>query len=208
MKRPLLLLIIASLPLIAMGAQKHFSNAEEAKQIFDKVYQMVFGPEGAKLHYDVNIIGIYKTSGTIIYKGKKQRFSDERVDAWNDGVNAYMCYRKKRTVEIHRADSDKKDKYSGKFKFAPEDFTYSMERADSEIILKLKQKKGTKSSIKEVRATVDAATLAPKHLKIKVAFIWTNIYISDFKSGGITDATFVFPRSKYVNADYKFVDKR
>lgn len=193
---------------MALGAKKHFSNAEEAKQIFDKVYQMVFGPEGAKLHYDVNIIGIYKTSGTIIYKGKKQRFADERVDAWNDGVTAYMCYRKKRTVEIHKADSDKKDKYSGKFKFAPEDFTYSMERSDGEIVIKLKQKKEAKSSIKEVRATLDAATLTPKHLKIKVAFIWTNISISDFKAGGVTDATFVFPRSKYVDANYKFVDKR
>ena len=56
MKRRLLLLIIAFLPLIAFGAKKQFTNAEEAKQIFDKVYQMVFGPQGARLHYDVNII--------------------------------------------------------------------------------------------------------------------------------------------------------
>ncbi|MBP5338317.1 MAG: hypothetical protein J6Z14_03295 [Prevotella sp.] len=208
MKRRLLLLIIAFLPLIAFGAKKQFTNAEEAKQIFDKVYQMVFGPQGARLHYDVNIIGIYKTSGTITYKGKKQQFSDERVDTWNDGITAYMAYRKKKTVEIHRADSDKKDKYSGKFKFHPEDFTYSMERADSEITLKLKQNKDAKGTIKEVRATLDAATLTPKHLKVKVAFFWTNVYISNFRSGGITDNTFVFPRSKYVNAGFKFVDKR
>jgi hypothetical protein len=40
-----------------------------------------------------------------------------------------------------------------------------------------------------------------------VAFFWTTIRISNFKSGGITDDVFVFPREKYKN-DYKFVDKR
>ena len=119
-----------------MSAQQ---NNTEARKTFDKVYNMVFGPQGSTLRYDVNIIGIYKTHGTIWYKEKKQCFTDERVNCWNDGVTAYMVYKKKKTIEIHHANSDKKDKYSGKFKFSLEDFDYSMENKGSEIILILKQ---------------------------------------------------------------------
>ena len=180
----------------------------EARQLFDKVYNKVFGPAGCTLRYDVNIIGLYKTHGVIWYKGKKQRFSDERVDTWNDGVTAYMVYRKKKVVEIHDANSDKKDKYSGKFKFALDDFDYSKEMEDGDLVLVLKQRKDAKGTIKEVRAYVNPRTLTPKYVKIKVAFIWTKIEISNFKAGSINDNIFVFPRDQYPKSEYKYVDKR
>ena len=44
-------------------------NARQAREMFDKVYQKTFGPQGSKLSYSVNIIGLYKTSGTIWLKG-------------------------------------------------------------------------------------------------------------------------------------------
>ena len=151
--------------------------------------------------------GLYKTHGTIWYKGKKQRFSDERVNTWNDGVTAYMVFRKKHTVEIHHANSDKKDKYSGKFKFDLEDFDYSMKTEDGDILLILKQHRKAKGTIKEVRALIDAQTLAPKYVKIKVALFWAKIRINNFKSGGISDDMFVFPADRYKEG-YKWIDKR
>ena len=193
--------------MLPVGAAKKLANSAEARQVFDKVYNMVFGQQGCTLHYDVNIISLYKTSGTISYKGKKQRFSDERVDTWNDGVTAYMVYRKKKTIEIHDANSDKKDKYSGKFKFDVNDFDYSMKREGGHLLLTLKQRKKAKGTIKEARVTLDPVTLYPSHLKLKVAFIWANISISNFRPGGIDDNMFVFPRSRY-GRDYKYVDKR
>ena len=60
--------------------------------------------------------------------------------------------------------------------------------------------------MKEIRALLDKKTRDPLQLRIKVAFIWANVNISNFKSGGITDATFSFPRSEYK--DYEMVDKR
>ena len=60
--------------------------------------------------------------------------------------------------------------------------------------------------MKEIRALLDKKTRDPLQLRIKVAFIWANVDISNFKSGGITDATFTFPRSEYK--DYEMVDKR
>lgn len=193
--------------LAVANAQEETPNARQARRIFNTAYERVFGPQGASLHYKVNIIGIYKTEGTISFKEKKQRFTDERVDTWNDGVTAYMAYRKKRTVEIHQANSDKKDKYSGRFKFSLDDFDYSVAKDPEGLMLTLKQKKKAKGTIKEVKALVEQGSYTPKRLRIKVAFIWTTVQISDFKSGGISDNLFVFPHEKFKEG-WKFVDKR
>lgn len=179
----------------------------DARQEFEKIYNMVFGPQGSMLRYDVNIIGIYKTHGTIWYKGHKQCFSDERVNTWNDGVTAYMVYKKKKTIEIHHANSDKKDKYSGKFKFSLDDFTYAMHEEGENIIFNLKQQKHAKGTVKEVVATVDKKSLTPKSLKLKVAFFWVKIKISNFRSGGVSDLQFVFPTDRYKEG-YKVIDHR
>ncbi len=201
------ILLLCMLGLMTAGAAKKTTNSAEARRVFDKVYNMVFGPQGCTLHYDVNILSLYKTKGTIWYKEKKQRFSDERVDTWNDGTTAYMVYRKKKTIEIHDANSDKKDKYSGKFKFELDDFDYSIQREKENLLLTLKQRRGAKGTIKEAKVTLNPKTLYPSHIKIKVAFIWCNIKISDFHSGGIQDNFFVFPRNHY-SSGYKYVDKR
>ena len=205
MKRIFILLVVA-LNMVFSYAQTG-SQQNEARKTFDKVYNMVFGPQGSTLRYDVNIIGLYKTHGTIWHKGKKQRFSDERVNTWNDGTTAYMVFRKKKTVEIHEANSDKKDKYSGKFKFSLEDFDYSMKKEGADLLFILKQHKKAKGTIKEVRALVDAKTMTPKFVKLKVALFWAKIKISNFKSGGISDDMFVFPAKNYKEG-YKWIDKR
>lgn len=202
-----LLIFLAFLLTVVAGAQDESPNARQARRIFYKAYNQVFGPQGSKLTYDVNIVRLYKTRGTICFKGNKRRFTDERVDTWNDGEIAYMVYRKKKTVEIHHANSDKKDKWSGKFKFSLDDFSYHIADDSHGLLLTLKQNKHAKGSVKEVRALIDRNTFAPISLKIKVAFFWTTIKISNFSSGNITDEMFEFPRSRYENG-YKFIDKR
>jgi len=181
-------------------------NERQAKRIFDQAYQQVFGEEGATLHYDVNIIGLYKTSGTIWFKGKKSKFVDAKTNSWNDGTTIYTVRKKKPgVVEIHNAQNNKSDKFSGKFKFAAGNYTYHIESADEGLLLTLKAKKGAKG-IKELHLLVKRGTYEPVRLRAKVAFIWANVKISDFKSGGITDETLRFPSEKYQNC--KYVDKR
>ena len=180
-------------------------NARQARRIFNQAYQQVFGEQGATLRYDVNIIGIYKTYGTIWYKGKKSKFVDAKMNSWNDGVTVYTIKKKKKEVEIHSAKNNKSDKYSSKFKFEPENFDYSIANHEQGLMLTLKAKKGAKG-IKEIHALVKRQSYEPISLRIKIAFIWTTINISNFKSGGITDEMLRFPAEKYK--DYKFVDKR
>ena len=205
MRRKIVLLVILALQTVVLCAQQT-ANEKQARRIFNQAYNQVFGEQGATLHYDVNIIGIYKTSGTIWYKGKKQKFVDERVNTWNDGQTAYMAFRKKKEVHIHHANSDKKDKYSGKFKFNLDDFDYSIAEDDGLFLITLKQKKKAKGTIKVVKAWVTKKGYEPVRLRIKVSIIWTTVTISDFKVGGIEDNLFVFPRNQYK--DWKFIDKR
>ena len=205
MRRKIVLLVILALQTVVLCAQQT-ANEKQARRIFNQAYNQVFGEQGATLHYDVNIIGIYKTSGTIWYKGKKQKFVDERVNTWNDGQTAYMAFRKKKEVHIHHANSDKKDKYSGNFKFNLDDFDYSIAEDDGMFLITLKQKKKAKGTIKVVKAWVTKKGYEPVRLRIKVSIIWTTVTISNFKAGGIDDNLFVFPRNQYK--DWKFIDKR
>lgn len=181
-------------------------NARQARRMFDQAYEMVFGAEGSQLHYAVNIIGIYKTEGTIWNKGKKSKFMDEKYIAWNDDVTYYRLERKKKTVTIYDAHSDKRDKYATKFKFLPDNYNYSIKNdPEKGYYITLKAKKGVKG-IKEARVLLDHHTHHPINVRIKLGIFHTTIKISNFKVGGISDHLFTFPHSQYK--DYKFVDKR
>lgn len=198
------LLLFSAICLSPMHAQDT-PNARQARRIFISAYQQVFGEQGATLRYDVNITGIYKTHGTIWYKGKKSKFEDAKMNSWNDGQTVYTIKKKKKEVEIHNAKNNKSDKYSQKFKFEPENYTYSIAQADGGLDITLKLIKGRKG-MKEIHALVERNTYRPISVRIKIAFIWTTIKISNFQSGGITDEMLRFPKEHYK--DYKYVDKR
>ena len=208
MRKKIILLLTLMLSVLCSVQAEDTPNARQARRIFNQAYQQVFGEQGATLHYDVNIIGLYRTNGTIWYKGKKSKFVDAKMNSWNDGTTVYTIKKKKnkkKEVEIHNAKNNKSDKYSRKFKFEPENFDYSIAEESEGLMLTLKAKDGVKG-IKEIRALVERKTYHPIRLRIKISFIWTTIKISNFRSGGITDDMITFPKEQYK--DYKFVDKR
>ena len=205
MRNRIILVVMLLISVLNSVVADETPNERQAKRVFNQAYQQVFGEQGATLRYDVNITGIYKTYGQIWYKGKKSKFVDAKMNSWNDGTTVYTIKKKKNEVEIHSAKNNKSDKYSGKFKFVPENFDYSIANHDDGLMLTLKAKKG-KKGLKEIHALVKRQTYEPISVRIKIAFIWTTIKISQFKSGGITDEMLRFPKEKY--ADYKYVDKR
>lgn len=179
------------------------ANAQQARHMFMQTWQRVFNNQGASLHYKVNIANLYKTEGTIWYKGKKSKYFSKNSNCWNDGVTSYVTREKRRVVEIH--DAKEKSKYEEKFSFEPDNYTYGIARQQDGFLITLKAKKGV-SGVKEAKVLLDLATHNPKKIRIKVAFLWATINISNFYSGDIDDDVFVFPRGKY--AGYKFVDER
>lgn len=204
MIRQITILFLTFLSLCNVNAQET-PNAQQARHMFMTAYNRVFGEHGASLHYKVNIANLYKTEGTIWYKGKKSKFLSKNSNGWNDGVTSYVTKEKRKIVEINYAKSKKKDKYEEKFKFEPDNYTYSIANDPEGYIITVKAKKGV-DGVKEARVTLDRQTRDPKLVRIKVAFLWAKIYITNFKSGNLSDDIFVFPRSKY--SGYKFVDKR
>jgi hypothetical protein len=204
MIRQITILFLTFLSLCNVNAQET-PNAQQARHMFMTAYNRVFGEHGASLHYKVNIANLYKTEGTIWYKGKKSKFLSKNSNGWNDGVTSYVTKEKRKIVEINYAKSKKKDKYEEKFRFEPDNYTYSIANDPEGYIITVKAKKGV-DGVKEARVTLDRQTRDPKFVRIKVAFLWAKIYITNFKSGNLSDDIFVFPRSKY--SGYKFVDKR
>ncbi len=175
--------------------------------MFNQTYKMIFGEQGSQLHYKVNIIGLYKTEGTIWTKGKKSKFIDEKYIAWNDDVTYYRLERKKDRVVIYDAHSDDRDKYATKFKFVPENYTYSIADSQEGYYITLKAKKGVKG-IKEARCLIDKRTRYPISVRVKVGIFHTTIKISNVKVGGISDDLFRFPRELYSPNRYEYIDNR
>jgi hypothetical protein len=182
------------------------SGNPTATELFNKVYNLVFGPQGSALSYKVNIIGLYKTEGNIIYKGKKLHYAEERYMAWEDGITAYMVDKKKKMVNIYRFDDDNKDKYLSKFKYDVNNFDYSYVQEGNYYLVTAKVKNPSLFGIRSVTARVRKDNLYPVSLTIKLALLRTTVQISNFRSGKIADSNFVFPKDKYK--DYEFIDHR
>ena len=206
MKRFFTLFFIMMGTLTSMSAQEKLTpNEQQARRIFDEAFNMVYGPKGSELTYSVNIIGIYKTKGTIWTMGKMSKFADEKYIAWNDDVTYYRLERKKKTITIYSAHDDERDKYATKFKFYPENYRYNIKDDKKGLLITLKLKPKAKG-IKEVRALLDKRTHYPLSVRIKFGIFHVTIKISHFKTGGISEQLFKFPKEQYK--DYKYIDKR
>ena len=189
MKLRILIYLLTFFSVTSVSAEQT-PNEKQARRIFDEAYEKVFGPQGCSLEYKVNLLGLYKTEGSVWFKEKKQKYLSKNSNGWNDG-------------EIHHAT--KKNKHEDKFEFHADNYSYHIATDPKGLLITLKAKKGVKGP-KEVRALLDRSTYAPIHVKAKIGIIWANIAVSNFHSGDVSDEVFVFPRAKYSH--FKFVDKR
>ena len=180
-------------------------TAEEARQLFEEKYQMVFGDEGCTLHYAVNIIGLYKTEGTIWFKQDKSKFVDDKYTAWNDGITYTRVERSKRKVDVFSINDESRDRYASKFSFELDNYNYSAVEGNDLYVISLKAKKGVKG-IKEAKCYINKGTGYPESLRVKLFIITATVKITNFQYGNLPDDTFVFPEQLY--ADYTFVHHR
>ena len=183
---------------------KAASNATEARNLFNKAWKMYTSPNGVSLSYSVNIIGLYKTAGTIWVKGNKQHYQEKRYLGWSDAIHVYKVDTKKKTVDFHNPKTPKRDKYLSKFTFSPNDYNYSLTIEKESYVVNLDAKDDVKSSIKHAKLVLNRHTKSPTAMKIKVAFFWTTVKISNFHPGISNDNIFVYPKAKFKG--YKFTN--
>lgn len=181
------------------------SNAQQARAIFNRVYGRVFGAEGCRLNYSVNIIGLYKTAGQLELKGKKGRYTEKRYLGWSDGRTLWRVDTKKKVVDIFDMTKENKENTLSRFKFDLDKFTYSWQKSSEGTIINVDAPSGS-GGIRHAKIVLDSRTEAPLALKIKVAFFWTTVKLSGFRAGGINDADFRFPASRFKG--YKVSDHR
>ena len=199
------IILFFSLSEKSIAAEKEHKG-EEARELFDKVFNMVLGPEGSSLSYSVNIVGLYKTQGDVVYKDKKINYEEKRFAAWEDGKVAYMVDKEKKKVDIHDYDDDKKDKYLSMFKYDLNNFAYSYKVKGDYYELTAKVKNSKFFGIRSVTALVRKSNLHPVSLSIKLAFLTTTVQISNFRSGNIDESVFTFPKHRFT--DYQYIDHR
>lgn len=199
------LLIISVLVCLTSSAQES-ANARQAKRIFTTAWNHIYGPEGARFHYKINILGLYKEEGTSWNKGDKAKSEYKDTKMWNDGHVKYILREKKGIVEIHDPKVNKKDEKLQMFKFDPDSYNYSIAKEGNDFMVTLEAKPGVKVKMKKIEALLAPNTYYPKRLRIKVSIFWATITFADFKAGNIDDNIFVFPKSKYGN--FKIVDER
>lgn len=203
--KKLLFLFLIILSTVTASAQDN-ANARQAKRVFNTAWNHIYGKEGVRFHYKIDILHLYKEEGTSWNKGDKAKSEYKDSKMWNDGNVKYILREKKGIVEIHDPKVNKKDEKLQMFKFEPDCYNYSIAKDPEGLLVTLEAKPGAKVKMKKIIALLNQGNYYPKKLRIKVSIFWATITFSDFQAGNINDNIFVFPKEKYSN--YKIVDER
>lgn len=204
MRRLLFLLLVILLQLPATAQDN--ANARQAKRVFNTAWNQIFGKEGVRFHYKIDILHLYKEEGTSWNKGDMAKSEYKGSKMWNDGNTKYILREKKKIVEIHDPKVNKKDQKLQMFKFEPDSYNYSIAKDPEGLLVTLVAKPGVKVKMKKIIALLTPGNYYPKKLRIKVSIFWATITFSDFQAGNIDDSIFIFPKEKY--SDYKIIDER
>ena len=204
MKRLLFLFLIILSTVSALAQET--ANARQAKRVFNTAWNHIYGKEGVRFHYKIDILHLYKEEGTSWNKGDKAKSEYKDSKMWNNGDVKYILREKKGIVEIHDPKVNKKNDKLQMFKFEPDSYNYSIAKDPDGLQVTLEAKPGAKVKMKKIIALLTPGNYYPKKLRIKVSIFWATISFSDFQAGNIDDSVFEFPKEKYSN--FKIVDER
>jgi outer membrane lipoprotein-sorting protein len=204
MKRGLLICLIILSHLTAFALDN--ANSRQAKRVFNTAWNHIYGKEGVRFHYKIDILHLYKEEGTSWNKGDKAKSEYKDSKMWNDGNVKYILREKKGIVEIHDPKVNKKNDKLQMFKFDPDSYNYSIAKDPEGLQVTLEAKPGAKVKMKKIIALLTPGNYYPKKLRIKVSIFWATITFSDFQAGNIDDSIFIFTKEKYPN--YKIIDER
>ena len=179
MKRGLLICLIILSHLTAFAQDN--ANSRQAKRVFNTAWNHIYGKEGVRFHYKIDILHLYKEEGTSWNKGDKAKSEYKDSKMWNDGNVKYILREKKGIVEIHDPKVNKKNDKLQMFKFDPDSYNYSIAKDPEGLQVTLEAKPGAKVKMKKIIAMLTPGNYYPKKLRIKVSIFWATITFSDFR---------------------------
>lgn len=200
-----ILFTLFSIFLILSGAQAETPNEKQARRIFLKAYDLVFGSKGCSLNYNAHLSFFFKSKGRAWLQKTKYAYDDKKTCGWCADRNFYYVDRRKKEVQILNGHSETNGSVMDKFKFNANNYTYHIKDTKEGLLITVKAKPHT-SGVKTAKVLLDRHTYYPKRLSVRIAIMWAKLDITNFKSGGVSNSDFVFPRAKFKG--YKFVDKR
>ena len=192
MKRGLLICLIILSHLTAFAQNN--ANSRQAKRVFNTAWNHIYGKEGVRFHYKIDILHLYKEEGTSWNKGDKAKSEYKDSKMWNDGNVKYILREKKGIVEIHDPKVNKKNDKLQMFKFDPDSYNYSIAKDPEGLQVTLEAKPGAKVKMKKIIALLTPGNYYPKKLRIKVSIFWATITFSNFQAGNIDDSIFIYIR--------------
>jgi hypothetical protein len=166
----------------------------------------IFGQEGVRFHYKIDILHLYKEEGTSWNKGDKSRSEHKNTIVLSDGELKHIIRTNKKVVELHDPKVNKADEKLQMFKFDPDSYTYSIAKDPKGLLVTLVAKPKADVKMKKIEALLTQGNYYPIKLRIKVSIFWCNITFADFQAGNIDESVFVYHEEKYK--DYKVVDLR
>mgnify|MGYP007069881574 CR=1 FL=1 len=205
MKQLVLILFTSYFSLLTSVAQDT-PNARQAKRIWQTAYNNIYGNEGARFSYKIDILHLYKEEGTSCNKGDKSVSEHKNTIIYDNGNLKHIIRTNKKIVELHDPKVNKNDEKLQMFKFDPDSYTYSIAKDPDGLLVTLIAKPKANVQMKRIEALLTPGNYYPKRLRIKVSIFWATITFAKFQTGNIDDAIFVFPQKIY--ADYKIVDLR
>ena len=206
MRLRLFIIFLLTLPLsFSLPVTAQNSNEATAKRIFMKAYNMVFGPQGCFFHYDARLSFFFHSKGWSCMKAGKYAYDDTKTHGWCEGKTFYYLDRKKKEIQILNGHSAKNGSVMDKFTFRADNYHYQWTDSKEGYIITIKAKENV-DGVKTAKVLIDKHTFYPKQLSVRIAFLWAKVDITRFRSGGINDVVFVFPRQQYKG--YTYVDKR
>jgi hypothetical protein len=198
-------ILLLMLLLAVSGSWAETPNEKQARSIFLEAFNLVFGDKGCSLRYNARLSFFFKSNGRAWLRKNKYAYDDTKTCGWCADRNFYYVDRRKKEVQILNGHSETNGSVMDKFKFNVNDYNYHIQDTKEGLLITVKAKPHT-SGVRTAKVLVDRRTHYPKRLSVRVAVLWAKLDISDFRSGGLSDETFVFPREKFKG--YKVVDKR
>lgn len=185
---------------------KH-QNETEAQQVIKQTLQLLQHPGGAKFNYSFHLAGFFNRQGTFLYKKDKSLSLNKKSMVWADGKTVWELNRNQRVVKIMNPKESRKGLKGIDEQFELLEVSYTPSMTIDGNYFKIYLKATSKNvDAKEAIIWINRKTYEPIKAKVKIAFFWGTINISNFETANYSDEMFTFPMKKFP--DVKVIDKR
>lgn len=203
MKRILLFIFVCVLCASNICAQ----NEKQARTVLDKTANVLKQKGGASASFTLSNDKTGTIKGTIAIKGSKFKAKTTAATVWFDGKTQWTYMPKNEEVNIttpSKAQQQTMNPYAFINLYRSGYKLGMTQKGNNYVIHMTAQSKS--SGISELYLTISKSSYTLSRVRVKQKNVWSDIYISNFKTQKMSDKVFVFNAKEYPDAE--FVDLR